>query len=89
MSASEQKTEDRANDDFSKPYPGQKQPTSLAAVQANSARKRLFIDTDPEYANTSSSARKRHCASGSALRNEETSSMLHSTHEIFFLTICH
>ena len=80
MSASEQKTDDRANDDFSKPYPVQMQPTS--AVQANSARKRLFTDTDPEYANSSSSARKRHCASGSALRNEETS-MPHSTHEIF------
>jgi len=81
MSASKQKTDDCANNDSSKPYPVQMQPTS--AVQTNSTRKRLFTDTDPEYTNSSSSARKCHCASGSALRNEETSSMLHSTHEIF------
>ena len=59
-------------------YPLEMQPTST--VQANGSRKRLFTDADPEYANSSSSARKRRRGSGSSLRNEETS-MLHSTYE--------
>jgi len=78
MSASKQKTDDHANDDTSNSYPLEMQPTST--VQANGARKRLFTDTDPEYVNSSSSARKRHRASGSSLRNEETS-MPHFTYE--------
>ena len=70
---------------ISQPCPLQMPPT--AAVQANSARKRLFTDAEPEYVNSSSSARKRRRASCSSLRNEEIS-MSYSTHENIFLTVC-